>query len=364
MQKQRGSGPDVRLYLPSADDSPNSATVLDVTCVALMTASHSGKPATEFAARESSKVAKYGEMCTAAKTQLVVGTFSENGTLSRQFGSLVDSVARRSGMPAHEARKTMQAAIQQSFGRSVANAERRAGLAYVHHGVRPVSTTASLTALDPDSTGIAGAPWLAPPATPTPSPTPSPTTTTAPTPTTVPSTDSSSAPPAPATSPPPSVSAAPADGASAEPDPTPPTEQVRRPRLQFGKSPVMAHPEQVYTGCPVESKARAFDFIQRNPMASTILNTMRQGYAGQYVSSFLIQKAAPRAMICSAEDLFNLRAICALLGFTDQRGIIIDDDENVKSAAVARSQTLAPIVNNNMPSLQNAAAAESRPSLD
>ena len=368
MQAPRGSGPDVRFYPPSrGTDTQHDATVIDVTHVSLMAPSHGGSPGREFASREQSKVLKYGAACAAANTRLVVGAMSENGILSRAFGTVVDDLALHSGMQAHEARKRIQAAVQVGHGRALANAERRAGLAYVPR--RAVAAAAALTtrALDADSSGAAtSAPWLlapaddpcnratsvvpasviapiptrnvAPAARPRPAPSPSPPPVGPPPASTAPSADAG---PSAVQSPPPAPRAATADAARARsPEAVAPAPSTRP--LRFGRSPIMARPGDslaVYWSDVGALRQRAFAFLLANPAASSVINALRSGFTGHYAGRALLRALAGGEL--EGQTIDNIRATLVALRLVTERGIVVDGCAALPTEAAREAEASA-----------------------
>ena len=144
MAAPRFVGPDIRLHMLDAQATGKfDSTVLDVTCVALMTASHPRGPEAEFSTRRARKETAYGTICTNANARLIVGAYSEHGVLSRDFKAFIGDIARNVGMLAHVACRRIQSAIQVAVGSSLANAERKAGLAYAPLNVSRTVRTAT-----------------------------------------------------------------------------------------------------------------------------------------------------------------------------------------------------------------------------
>ena len=360
MAPPRGSGPDLRLYPRSrSDDAQPDATVLDVTHVALMTASHAGAPTAEFAQRDAAKHAKYGAACAAINNRLVVGATSENGILSRKFMSLLDDIALNSGMQSHVARKAIQAAVQVGQGRAIANAERRAGLAYLPR-TAAIAAPSMTRALNPDGSDAASAPWLLAPAAapvapqgmipaeqavrlPPPSLAPAappPCPNSAPTPAAVsaPGTAAAAADAAAPTAAPVAAAVPSADGArERSPEPSEPAGPLP---LTFGRSPVSAaapdvKPLRVYVSGGLDASIRrAHELMQARPVFGSAINALRTSFSGSYVGPALAQIVLQLEGPPSDVDLANLRAICALTDTTDARGIVRDCTERVEDDAL------------------------------
>ena len=356
MAPPRGSGPDIRFYPPGKPgaDSQFDATVMDVTHVALMTASHPGAPAAEFKKRKDAKEAKYGPACAESNTRLVVGATSENGVLSRDFGRQIDEVALNAGMPSYEARKLIQAAVQVGQGRSIANAERRAGLAYLPR-TAAAAVSVVTRAHNPDGADAAAAPWLHAAAPASPSATPTSPPILPQTPVSIPAPRAAApavAPPAAPSSSSSSAAAAVAAPSSAgdgalpvrESSPEPSAPAPRTHMLRFGKSPIAPHEDNVYTGDMLQLRPRATQFMMQFPGVGAIINLMRQRHAGHYVSWPLLRATAGPGVDLPANALVNARAICAAFNLVTERGIILcgesaiaRDDSPARPSAAATS---------------------------